>query len=361
MAKYLLLTIMSIFAISPGYAQITITASDMPAAGDTFIYSNVTIGTATIPPADSGANINWNYALTPSSQGMNIYQTTTQVSPLLSFTLPPGLYGYKTADSIPFVSLAIPGVTIQNLYTFFQHIAVPPAFVATAFSATIGTSTIPPLPLGTSYKSPDVWYIFPLTYGSTDSNNYELDISLPTFGTLKEVGYRKTRVDGWGTITTPYYATPVPCIRVRSEIHEIDSIPIGTFPLGIPRNSVEYKWLVNGDHHPALWVTSTLTGGTETVTNIKYRDTSRVVAAVYNVQEDNATVTAYPNPASNGITTLNLPKSWNVFHVDVYDVRSKLVVSQDNEHVINMQSLPAGNYVARISSGDKVSFIPLVK
>lgn len=363
MLKYLLSTLMAVLMIHCcGYSQITITANDMPVAGDTFIYSNVSVAGAMINPADSGANMVWSYPLTATTTGMDIYETTTQVSPLLSLSLPAGLYGYKTADSIPFVSLLVPGVTIQNLYTYFEKIDVPSAFVAAAFSASIGTSTLPPIPIGTNYTTPDVWYMFPLTYGNSDSNNYELDINLLTYGTLKEVGYRKTRVDGWGTITTPYYTTPVNCIRVRSEIHEIDSVPVGGSPFAIPRNSVEYKWLVNGDHHPALWVKSNVFGGTETITSIQYRDRVKdTISAVRSVKEDNENVSAYPNPAINGIVTLSLPASWKTFHVDIFNISSQLVLSEDNKYEINMQALSPGNYVARIFCGTKMAFIPLVK
>ena len=357
--KYFLLTIATAFFFSTGSSQITITGADMPAAGDTFIYSNVSPTGSSISPADSGANVAWNYALTPTSQGMDLYLTTTQVSPFLSFTLSPDLYGYKTADSIPGISLLVSGVTIQNLYTYFEHIDIPSSYVAAAFSAAFSG-----IPVGTNYTEPDVWYIFPLTYGNSTSNYYELNISLLSAGALKEAGYRNTTVDGWGTITTPYYTTPVNCIRVRSEIDEIDSITFSGVTFGIPRTSVEYKWLVNGDHHPALWVTSSVLAGTETITSIKYRDRLPVdtsTLAVTNQVKETENVTAYPNPAPNGIITLNLPKAWKTYHVDVFDLQSRSVVSQDNEPVINLQPYPAGNYVARIMCGGKISFVPLVK
>ena len=359
--RYILLTIVSVVVFTTGHAQITITAADMPVAGDTFIYSNVSTTATTISPADSGANFTWNYALTATSQGMDIYKTHAQVSPFLSFSLPSDIYGYQTADSIPGIGLLASGVTIQNLYTFFEKIDIPSAYVASAFSATISS-----FPVGTNYTEPDVWYIFPLTYGNVDSNNYELDISLLTYGALKEAGYRKTTVDGWGTITTPYYTTPTPCIRVRSEIHEVDSITISGFPLGIPRNTVEYKWLVNGDHQPALWVTSNVLLGAETVSTIKYRDRLPVVppdttTAVRNVQNETTTVSAYPNPSASGVFTLSIPKGWTNYQVAVYDVQSRLVATQQNEPVINIQSLPAGNYVARVLCGDKMAFVPIVK
>ncbi len=356
------LTILAaIFLWHCSYSQITITATDMPVANDTFIYSNVAVTGTAVSPADSGANTSWSYALTPTSQGMNIYQTVAEISPILSFTLPSDLYGYETLDSLPaiidtVIKAAIPGITIQSLYTFFEKIDIPSAYVAAAFAASINT-----FPVGTSYTDPDVWYEFPLTYGSSDSNYYNLPISIPGSGGITETGYRKNTVDGWGTITTPYYPTPVNCIRVRSEIHEIDSIKFGTTAIGFPNNSVQYKWLVNGDHFPALWVTSQVLGGVETITSIKYRDSLRTGLVVNNIPNARENVSALPNPAVNGIFTLRIPAAWTTYHVDVLDIKSNIVASQDNEHIVNLESFPAGNYYVRVLSGTNVAYVPLVK
>jgi hypothetical protein len=359
--KRLLPILAALFFCHCGYSQITITAADMPVANDTFVYSNMAITGTAISPADSGANTSWSYNLTPSSQGMDIYMTTAEVSTILSFTLPADIYGYKVADSFPgivntLLKLAAPNITITNLYTFFEKIDIPSAYVASAFAASINT-----IPVGTNYTNPDVWYIFPLTYGSSDSNNYSLPINIPSTGGITETGYRKTTVDGWGTITTPYYTTPVNCIRVRSEIHEIDSLSFGGTTLGFPRNSVEYKWLVNEDHFPALWVVSNVIGGTEVISSIKYRDSVRAGVAVNNVASTSTSVSAFPNPSANGLFTLGIPSNWTSYHVDVFDVKSVIVASQDNQCLIDLRSLVSGTYYVRVLSGTNVAFVPVAK
>ncbi len=336
-------------------AQITITAADMPVAGDMLGYSNVDAATVTINPGDSGANVTWNYELFPTTQGMDVYRTPGEINPLLSFTLPGSeLFGIKTLDSIPFIGLATPGVSITDIYTFYQQITIPSCFVASASSLTASG-----FPIGTHYTEPDVVYKFPLNYGDVDSNYYELTISLLTAGSLKRVGYRKNTVDGWGTISTPYYNSPTNCLRVRSEIFETDSITFNGTPFGIPNNSVEYKWLVNGDHYPALSVT---TGGLLGQQTIRYRDViPQVLATATATAPKPVAISAYPNPAPAGVFTLVLPSEWKTFHTDVYDMQSRLVVSQNNDAVINIQSLPAGNYLVRVVSGDKMAFVNVVK
>jgi len=334
------------------FAQITITAADMPVAGDNLTYSNVDPATVTISPGDSGANINWNYELIGTTQGADVYKTPAQINPILGFTLSGDLYGIKTLDSIPFIGLLIPGISISDIYTFYGHITIPSCYVALATSMTVSG-----FPIGSYYTEPDVLYKFPLTYGSVDSNFYEVNQGLASAGSIKRVGYRKNTVDSWGTITTPYYETPVDCIRVRSEIFEVDSISISGITFGLPNNTVEYKWLVNGDHYPALWVTNGIQGNT-----IRYRDRITEPSSVKNTTNNsNVAVTACPNPAPDGVFTLRIPSEWKTFHAGVYDMQSRLVVSQNNNPVINMKQMPAGNYVVRVLSGDKMAFVPVVK
>lgn len=361
--KQLYITLIALFIFPTVFAQITITGSDMPVANDTLRYSFALPTGATISPADSGANVVWSYSLAPTRQAVDTYKTAASVNILYALTVGTTASGYKVADSFPGLGAFLP-VSIQQLYTFFENkTSVPLRYQAQAFAASISG-----LPTAIPYTNPDVWYFFPLNYAlnRTDSAHYKLNITLPGFGGLKETGYRKTRVDGWGTITTPYYTTPVSCIRVRSEIHEIDSLTITGLPsFGFPRNTVEYKWLVNGDHYPALWVTSLLTpGGTETVSTIRYRDSYRDTAAVSRVAAVNNTmlqIEAYPNPAANGKIIFDIPADWQNFVVEIYDMSSKQVASYRDEREIDMVTLAAGTYIARIVSGSNTGFVKFIK
>ena len=322
------------------------------------MYTNAVLGTA-INPADSGVSQIWNYSLTPGTQGIDTYQTAASVNILYGFTVGPSAFGYKVADSFP----GSP-VPIHQIYTFFEEKTSPDRYQTRAFAANI--SGFPAVSL---YSQPDVWYYFPLTYHSTDSTPYAVTISIPTLGSIKEAGGRFTRVDGFGSITTPYYATPVPCIRVRSVIHEIDSITFSTFTFGIPRNTVEYKWLTNMSHYPALWVTSNQIGGAEVITSIRYRDTLRDTATVIidtntgvqNISQSKAQILAYPNPAINGIVTLSIPQNWPTFYVQVFDMQSKEIITLKNEREVNLQSFPPGQYVARVTSGAGMAYVLITR
>jgi hypothetical protein len=347
-----LLIILSFFGRS-SYGQITITAADMPTSGDQLRYSIAQVTGAGINLADSGTSMTWNYgSLTPLSQSVDTYKTALSVSilySLVSFTA----YGYKVADSLPGLGAVIP-VSIQQLYTFFEKKSSPNSFAAVAFAAKIAG-----IPSPFNYTKDDTWYFFPLTYARNDSSNFALTIGLASVGSLKQIGYRKTRVDGWGTITTPYTTSPVNCIRVRSEIHGSDSISFGGPTIGFPQNTVEYKWLANGEHYPLLWVTTNVVGGTETISSIRFRDNYRALD-VADAQQT-AQVNAAPNPVINGFTTISVPAGWKQFSVTVYDITGKAVVETVNNSTVDMHQLPAGMYVAQVSNGYQNEFIQIQK
>jgi hypothetical protein len=181
---------------------------------------------------------------------------------------------------------------------------------------------------------------------------------------MLQKGYRKTTVDGWGTIVTPFFSQPVDCIRLRSEIHEIDtistSIPI-PFQIGIPRNTVEYKWLAKNEHYPVLWITTTLVAGNETVTAVRYRDYYR--PGLLNVANNSITssLIAYPNPSVDGKVTITIPADWKEYTIEVYDMQSRKVLSANNTPSLNMQELSKGNYLGVVNHNGAADFVVLTR
>jgi len=346
-----LLPVFCLLAVSSS-AQITITASDMPVANDTLRYSIASPVGSSIVLTDTGANIAWDYSsLVPQSQAVDTYKTAIAVNIAYLLTIPSAAYGYKVADSLP-----IPGlpVSVQNIYTFFEKLTSPASYAAVAFGASVSG-----LPLGQTYSSNDVWYFFPLNYGNSDSAAYALNVSLASVGALQRVGYRKSHVDGWGTILTPYATTATNCIRIRSEIIETDSITFSGTTFGIPNNTVEYKWLANGEHYPLLWVTTLLTGSTETITSIRYRDQARqITSAVPEVGHPQTfqAINAYPVPSADGNVTLDMPADWNHYTVEVFDITSKLVFTAQSNSRLSLQGLSKGQYLVRVTNGAQTGY-----
>lgn len=346
------------FIMTNAYAQIQITAADMPVVGDT-LRSSLTAGASGIVLANTGGNYTWDYSsLTPVSQSVANYRLAANVNIAFAVVISPSAYGYKVADSFPTggIPVTLP-VTIKDMYTFFNKKTSPSRFVAEGFGASISG-----IPTPAAYQDEDEIYKFPLDFGVTnDSTTFDLKFNLATVGSIRQKGYRKTTVDGWGTIKTPFFTTPVNCIRVRSEIRETDSVAIGPLPtVAVPRNTVEYKWLATGEHYPVLWVTASLTGSTETITTVRYRDQYRPGLLTIEQAPDITVLKAYPNPSVNGQVTLQIPEGWQKFTVLLYDMQGKEVANYQNCTTLDLTKLPKGNYLAVVQHEDAKGFVTII-
>lgn len=363
--KRILLSLSLCIAAQCSFAQITITSGDMPVINDTLRWSSVLAAGSGINVYDSGANHIWDYSnLVANAQGLDKYQSAISVN--LSWTLiDPAAYGYKVADSLP-TGGAIP-ITIQNIYTFFKKNGTA-SYNAVGFGATISGSPIP-----AAYSKPDTIYYFPLAYGNiADTSIYYVNTTVPLLGTWVQSGTRYTVVDGWGTIKTPYFTSPVNCIRVRSEKVETDSVHVSLLSQDIkfPVHTVEYKFLVNGQHYPALWVTANVLTDTithtdsEVISSVRFRDVYRDslhLNGVETLTQVMAAFNAYPNPSEDGKVNLDIPASWTSFCVDIYDMQGKLVNTSRNSRQLNLQTLPKGEYIGYVSSGDNTGFVKITK
>lgn len=322
-------------------AQITITAADMPVLGDKLTYSMATPGTG-LNLSNTGINIAWDYSfLTPIANQTDTFKTPAQAGYTgLSGTT----YGYKVADSLPLTGLP---VSINNIYTFFSIQNSPSAYVANGFAAKLNGA----LNVTAPYTDVDEWYFLPMAFAKFDSSSFRLSASVLVVGSLKQSGWRKTSVDGWGTITTPYFTTPVQVLRVRSEVNEIDSVNFSGNDFVIPRHYIDYKWLANGEHYPALWITTTVLGSTETPTAVRYRD--RQIVGVKSVSHTAQPLEVYPNPALGADVHIRVPAEWHGFTVHLFDMNGRLIRSEVNAKTIATSNLAAGNYsIVAESNGD---------
>lgn len=350
----------SILLASAASAQIQITASDMPVVGDT-LRSSATVATSSgITLSNTGTNYAWDYSsLVPVSQTVANYQLAATVNIAFAAVISPTAYGYKVADSFPTpagLPISLP-VSIKNMYTFYNKKSSPSRFVAEGFGASISG-----IPTPAAYQDEDEIYMLPMDYGVTnDSTTFDLKFSLASLGSVRQKGYRKTTVDGWGTIKTPFFTTAVSCIRVRSEIHEIDSFTISPLPaMAIPRNTVEYKWLATGEHYPILWVTANLAGSTETISSVRYRDQYR--PGLLNVEQAHALQTpkAYPNPANNTVN-IDVPATWQNYTVAIYDMQGRVVANYNNTSKLNVSNLAKGNYLAILQHENERAAAAIIK
>lgn len=330
-------------------AQITITAAEMPVSGDTLRSSAADV-TTTIDLATTGANSVWDFSfLEPTSQTIDTYKSASSVSILLALSLN-GAYGLRTDVSSLTGGLSLP-VSITDFYQFYQKRTNPSKYVGRGYGATISGVTAP-----LAYGDEDEIYFFPLAFGNNNNSTFSLATTIPSLGDIKIDGTRITDVDGWGTIVTPFYTTPTQCIRVKSTIDEIDSLIISGAPIGFPRTTIEYKWLVAGSHYPALIVTATSLLGTETITGIRFKDKYRQLASIPNLQSIAKHLNAYPNPSADKIK-IEIPSSWQNYTVDVFDMKGSQVLFNKNTADIDMRTLSAGKYLVRVISGSSLGLV----
>lgn len=345
----LLLAPALVLAHSAG-AQITITAADMPVNGDTLRYSYADPLTSTVNLAQTGANVSWDFsAMMPIAQGVDTYKTAAQVNASYGGTISSTAYGFKVADSLPGAPIAV-----KDVYNFFNKKTNPDRFVIEGFGANIGGFPTPVV-----YSNEDEVYYFPLQYTDYDSSSFKLTLSLFGLGSLSQEGYRRTSVDGWGTIKTPFATTPVQVIRVRSEVVESDTIRYGTTVIGLPRHYVEYKWLANGEHYPLMFVTTQVVAGTENTSTIQYRDTKRALG-IFNAAPAVQQLSVYPNPATDAIT-LRIPAGWIQYSVALFDAQGRMLQNLQNTAVLNTAQLPKGQYFVRVQNGSSIGMAQFVR
>lgn len=355
--------LMAALVVNTAVAQVSITTSDLPVPGDTLRYSIVDPTSFNADLYATGANTRWNFTgLVVTQQGLDQYKFALQVNPLYGASLPLGAYGYKVADTfgsglggLP-LPIQLP-VTITEVYNFYAQKTNPAIFSIEGFAAKINGIGLP-----AAYRDADEMYYLPLNYGNYDSSDFYLKIQLPTLGGLVQAGTRKTWVDGWGTITTPYFTTPVDCIRLRSMLDEIDTVEFSPLPpIGLPRMTIEYKWLVPGDHYPALWVTTMVVAGMETITSVRYRD-SYIPTGVqeYNAGKKIVTLSVYPNPASD-VVSFELPGGRAHYTIEMFDIIGKLVKTEQDNYQVSIDQFPSGTYLARVTFEDGVGYASFVK
>ena len=293
-------------------AQIQITQANMPSINDTIRYS--VSSSTSLNFVQTGANYTWDFStMNRTSQDLYRFQalSSTPYSTLAFTGMPLGAIGYKIADSIGSGQAGI-----KNLYNFFEKKSTGWTAVGTGF-----TLSALPFPAGGVYKDKDEIYTFPLNYSDQDSTTFEVNTILGNIilklGTYKQKGYRVNKVEGWGTIKTPY-GNNISCIKIKSRVVETDSLIITTpaLKIGFPANRVEYKWLSTAEKIPVLEVTGTEINGVFTPNTIRYRDTYKAVSGSPLTPKIKFTANAYSGKTVkdtfllNNLTTPNFGLSY---------------------------------------------------
>mgnify|MGYP000849657142 FL=1 len=342
-------------------SPISLSSSNMPVSGDTLRYTNVQISSLG-NYQQTGTSMTWDFSnVTSTSEGVRSFKASLQ-TPYGFFFLSSGEYGEKIADTLVGGTSSI---TITNFYSFYKKQHSPSAFIADGVGLTLSS-----IPVPCYYTDKDELYYFPLTYPKYDSSTFKFTTPSTTLipFTYSKAGYRVTKVDGWGTVKTPYGTDN--CIRLVTTQYSMDTTKISISPLpaiklGFPNYQRSYQWLTTTSKIPFFEVSGSVIGGNFTPTQARYRgfDPKRNATSVPEAADLSA-MQMYPNPVHE---KLWIAGSENITaRIDILDMDGKLVCTVNPEIMghaasVNTASLAPGLYVLRLQSGNQPAYMKFIK
>lgn len=340
-------------------SPITLTRADLPcpAAGcgeDSVLFTNVVIATNSVDLSLTGANLAWSH---PDLGTLSTaYQKFIPVSST-PFVFQLTFLGSDYATPL-LGNLAIAGLPISDAYEYYNYASNNTRLEIRGFGAniTIPTQSVS-FPLPAIYNNPDVIYKFPITFGDTDSSNSGFSITIPptgtALGTLKRQQTRKNAVDAWGSVTTP--AGTFDVLRIKSNINRVDSLITSIFPIGIPTNTTEYKWLGQTKKIPVLQVNTNLVGQNPTVTGVTFWGEGPNPITFSNL--NNNVLSISPNPAQHSVNIHFGDNHIGKTKVSIINLQGQQVayfeflLTQTNQNeTIPLFELPQGNYMIQCQS-----------
>ena len=281
---------------------IVLSNSNMPSANDTLRFTSVSLNSVSNYTA-TGTNYNWNFSTVNSTTaGIRSFKSAIQ-TPYAVFFL--SFTGF--AEKLPDISLG-GTFSFTDYYNFYKKQTNPQAYIADGVGLTFSG-----VPLPSYFTDKDELYLFPLSYPKYDSTTFRF--STPSVSVIPIVynksGYRVTRVDGWGTVTTPYGTEN--CLRLITTQYARDSIKTAFLPLGFQNTVRSYQWMTLNSKIPYFEVTGNVVGTSFIPTSARYRG-----YAVKAVEPPNTTgiaegladsqqMVVYPNPVSEVLHLGSVP------------------------------------------------------
>ncbi|NVK64683.1 MAG: T9SS type A sorting domain-containing protein [Flavobacteriales bacterium] len=342
-------------------AQITLNNSDFADGGDT-----VRMSSTTDPAIDflsTGANHTWDFSgLVAESQTLKNYNDLGNASALVQFlfgNFAPSDYqatNMVASDALPLdqIGTFLP-VTISEVNQVSKNSS--DSITSIGFSVTVDGTEVP-------FRSDTIEtrYKFPANFGDVYSSRGYSNLDMnPIFDAIWiQYRQRNSNIDGWGQITTPFGTFDA--LRIRHSIQEQDSVYIGQFgnwiSLPIPPSNI-YEWWTNGQLEPILRINTSDIGGTETVTNIEYRD--NYDPALAGIDELFEELSVYPNPAQDilNVEGLQPGSTYLLVSPDGKQVLSGTI--QSEMHSVSLHEMAAGNYMILVKNTNgtwsKASFV----
>ncbi|CAG5087841.1 T9SS type A sorting domain-containing protein [Parvicella tangerina] len=329
-------------------AQITISSSDMPQAGDIFIYQNST-DLLTEDFTLTGSAYSWDYSSGTSSQVDSLKIVSVGSTPLAyqlnfnnQFTQPDYYsdYAQKGAD------LDVMGqVSITERFDYYGINSN--SLEIKGFGAKING-----VPASVKYDTIDQLYPFPMTDGMATHNSVGYYLaSVPNLGTYGQWIRREVVVDGYGSLTTPN-ATYPNTIRVKTTLLQTDTIYVDQFGFGQTIDRPEetiYEWFTNTEKTPVMRVVVRNSQPTEA----KYL--LEITSGVETIDHDELAVAT---TLTSGVYKL---VNYNGFkNVQVFNLNGQKVGSYTADQ-IDLRESPNGVYFAIIEMNNSKHCFKIIK
>ncbi len=338
-------------------AQITVNQNDFANAGDTARMS-VAVWNPLLDYRSSGANTVWDFStLQWQSQYVDSFLNILFIHPFYAFTfsnLPFNPYQSnigKRADNA-LTTLPLLSSVFTEGYNFYYKNS------SSYRQRGIGMK-VAGFPTSIPMTHSDTLYRFPMNFGNEDSAWSDYKVAVPNLGTYVHKQHRVNKVDGWGSLTTPFGTFDV--LRVRTDIRGSDSLYIDTLNFGFKvDNDIqrEYKWIGKNQEEPLLQI-NTQAGilgqfqNFEFVTRIIYRDSVRFLpTGIFDGTKSEVPFQVFPNPSS-GSFFISVPHDLTAAKITVTDISGQRMMSREMNapvEMINAEAWAKGIYILTVQS-----------
>lgn len=313
-------------------AQITITQSDMPQIGNTYITAYDTI--PGVLPGEAGNNQSWNLSAVKNQYVDSLIFVTPSATPYFSY-FPTSNLACRTILGGPIKGYGYNYFILNsNSYQFEGIFMVGP---------------------GIEFESsnPYVTESFPINYLTHWSNSVRQITKMPLGSDSTEEIIRITTydtIDAWGTVTTPAGSFNV--LRVKEiSIPAYDSVFYFAPSAGwnflhvtTPVKGESFSWWGNGKGGDIAQIDYDSLGG-----HVKVARYLKLSNAGITELSANSTVQVYPDPAAYSITIESPQKS----EIELLNIRGQLIkslVENNNKTILDISTFPSGVYFLKIKT-----------
>lgn len=329
-------------------AQVTITADDMPQAGEIYLSVQAFETDFGDPGLTSGEAVFWDFSgLTADVDLLLPYVPVSEVP--FAFQLI-----FNNPDNPSYANLAMPvsdfGVGVEVPVTDGHQFYL---VNDSGFYDCGVAGNLEGFPVFGNRNPTDRLFTLPLEYGMSQDSSYSfMQIIIPELGYGNMQLWRENSVDAWGTVVTP--EGEFEALRVRSVVNRTDTIVAEMFGINqviVHPETVEYRWMAPGQGIPVLQINFS----EGIVTQVQYRSDDTTIGIADNkiLQE----VKAYPNPASDYVK-LNIPAEEVINDLFLTNLTGQVIhpefIRNGNEVTVQLNAVQAGIYrLVMVSNSSK--------